>query len=111
MPKKGIDSASVVREGDVSNDAVKRVMCHTQPSVDRGFRYSMAASFRDDCLRWLCGVVVRLARKARRMASRNQAEERKVRACLVSFGVPAQSVSRIIGVSPPTAGEFGLTYP
>jgi hypothetical protein len=83
-------------------------LCHTQPSVDHGVAYSEAVSSSVDRLRWPCNAVVRLARKARGVASGDEAEAAtsvatlvpEVCACLVSFDVRARSVSRI-EVSPP----------
>ena len=82
--------------------------------MDHEASCSVAVSSRVDRLRWPCSIVVRLAGKAGLMASGNQAEAspsiatvaRKLRACLVSFGVRARPVSGIIGVSPPNCGEF-----
>jgi hypothetical protein len=92
-----------------TNDAIGRVLCHTQPSVDHEVPGCVAVSSYADRLRWPCDAVVRLARKTGGMASDNEAEAAatvetlapEVRGCLVSFGVRARTVSRIIGLSPP----------
>src|SRR6266567_7764289 len=99
---------------------VGRALCHTKLSVDHEVPYSVAVSSRVDRLRWPCNAVVRLARKARGMASGDKAEAAasvatlapEVRACLVSYGVRARPVSRIIGLSPPNCNSphrFWLT--
>src|ERR1700691_2048307 len=94
---------------DIStSDAIGRVLCHTRGSVDHALPYSVAVSSCPDCLRRPCDALVRLARKARGVASDDEAEAAagvatlasEVRACLVSIDLRAWSVSRI-EVSPP----------